>query len=143
MLEFVYEEIEKKRRQAIFNMAEVADTSATDETFRTQLLDYLEKTEFTEQLADISKRMNPLEWVEIATRVEDVDSARHLRNACRRARESYTDHPGLLLLSAYSRIMISQIPSETAVAEFQRAVKLLAASPEKSDMRGTLSNFLK
>jgi ATP-dependent DNA helicase RecQ len=142
MLEFVYEEIEMKRRQAIFNMAEVADTSPTDEIFRMQLLDYLEKSEFTKQLADIAKRISPMEWVNVASKVIDYDSARHLYYAGRKPRESYPDHPGLMLLSAFSRIMIHTLPTEMAIIEFQRAVKSLARPPEHIDTRKALASFL-
>ena len=131
MLEFVYAEIEKKKRRAIFQMAEVADTSLGDEPFRIQLLDYLEKSEFTQQLADTAKKFEPMEWVSLALQVDDIDSARHLLGGCRRALESYPDHPGLLLLSAFSRIMIPKLPTDMAINEFQRAVKLLAKLPEK------------
>jgi ATP-dependent DNA helicase RecQ len=142
MLEFVYEAIEKKRRLAMFHMAEAADTSSTNETFRTQLLDYLEKSEFTQQLEDIAKKMDPLEWVNLASKVEDFDSASHLRGGCRRSRESYPDHPGLLLLSAFSRTMIHTLPTAMAIVEFQRAVKLLAKPPENKDTRKALASFL-
>jgi len=142
MLEFVYEEIEKKRRRAILHMAEVADTSSDGESFRTQLLDYLEKSEFTEQLEDIAKRTEPMEWVKIATQVKDIDSSMHLRSGCQRALESYPDHPGLLLLSAYSKFMIPKHPTNIAISEFQEAIRLLARPPEKEDTRKAIVRFL-
>jgi len=142
MLEFVYEEIEKKRRRAIFQMAEVADASSDNEPFRAQLLNYLEKSEFTQLLTDTAKKMEPLEWVNIASKVEDIDSARHLLGGCRRALESYPDHPGLLLLSAFSRIMIPKLPTDVAISEFQKAVKLLAKLPENEDTCNALTSFL-
>jgi len=142
MLEFVYEEIEKKRRRAILQMAEVADTSSESEPFRMQLLNYLEKTEFTQPLADMARKIEPLEWVSIASQVEDIDSARHLLGGCRRALESYPDHPGLLLLSAFSRLMIPKLPTDLAIDEFQRAVKLLARPPEKKGTLKAITRFL-
>jgi ATP-dependent DNA helicase RecQ len=142
MLDFIYEEIEKKRRRAIFQMAEVAYTSQADEPFRAQLLNYLEKSEFTQLLADAAKRITPMEWAEIAAKVEDIDSARHLLGGCRRVLESYPDHPGLLLLSAFSRLNIPTLQGDIAIGEFQRAVELLARSPENVDTRKALTSFL-
>lgn len=123
-------------------MAEVADTSLHDEPFRAQLLDYLEKSEFTKQLMDTAKKTKPMEWVSIASKVEDIDSARHLLGGCRRALESYPDHPGLLLLSAFSKLMIPKLPTDSAIGEFQRATSLLARPPEKEDTRNALIEFL-
>jgi len=142
MLEFVYEEIEKKRRRAILHMAEVADTSLDGESFRTQLLDYLEKSEFTQQLADMAKRTEPMEWVNIASKAEDIDSSKHLLGGCRRALESYPDHPGLLLLSAFSRLLFPKPQDDMAISDFQRAIKLLARLPEREDIRKAITRFL-
>jgi len=123
-------------------MAEVAETSVDDEPFRRQLLDYLEKSEFTKQLMDTAKKIEPMEWVAIASKVADIDSARHLLGGCRRALESYPDHPGLLLLSAFSRILIPKLPIDKAISEFQRTMKLLAKTPENPDTREALVSFL-
>jgi ATP-dependent DNA helicase RecQ len=142
MLEFVYEEIEKKRRRAILHMAEVADTALESEPFREQLLSYLEKSEFTQQTVDIAKKMEPMEWVKIALKVEDIDSSRRLLGACRSTLDSYPDHPGLLLLSAYSKFMIPKHPTNMAISEFQEAIKLLARPPEREDTRKAITRFL-
>ena len=143
MLEFVYDEIEKKRRRAIFQMAEVAETSSLSlEPFRTQLLSYLEKSEFTQQLVDLPKRLEPLEWVGIASKLEDIDSARHLLGGCRRALESYPDHPGLLMLIAFSRLMIPKLPVDQAINEFEIAAKVLSKLPNKKEIPQTLTLFL-
>jgi hypothetical protein len=143
MLEFVYDEIEKKRRRAIFQMAEVAETSSQSlEPFRTQLLSYLEKSEFTQQLADIAKKIEPLEWVTIASKLEDIDSARHLLGGCRRALESYPDHPGLLMLTAFSRLMIPKLPIDQTTNEFETATQALSKLSSKEDVPLTMTLFL-
>jgi ATP-dependent DNA helicase RecQ len=126
LLEFVYEEIEKKRRRTILQMAEVASTSVDKEAFRKALLNYLETSEFTKRLDKISKEILASDWVDIASNIEDISSAQRLLGGCRRALESYPDHPGLLMLSSYARLMTSD---ETAVDEFERAIKALAAAP--------------
>lgn len=142
MLDFVYEEIEKKRRRAIFHMAEVAETATDEDPFRDQLFNYLEKSEFTQMLAEIVTKIDPLEWVKIAQKVDDIDSARHLLGGCRRALESYPDHSGLLLLSSYSRLIIPKLTASTAFDEFQRAIKSLAKLAEKEDSIKAIAIFL-
>ena len=129
-LEFVYEEIEKKRRRAIFNMAEVADAYSNSESFRNELLNYLEKSQFTQLLNEISKKLAPMEWVDIALKVEDVDSANHLLGGCRRALESNPEHPGLIFLNAFSKLIIPTHQNDLPYYEFQRAIKSLTLSPE-------------
>jgi len=132
LLEFVYEEIEKKRRRTIFQMAEVASTSVEKEAFRRALLNYLETSEFTKKLDKVSREIVPSEWVDIASNIEDVNSAHRLLGGCRRALESYPDHPGLLMLSSYARLMTSD---ETAIDEFERSIKALAGAPLEETVR--------
>lgn len=129
-LEFVYEEIEKKRRRAIFNMAEVADAYSNSESFRGELLNYLEKSQFTPLLNETSQKIAPMEWVDIALKVEDVDSANHLLGGCRRVLESNPEHPGLLFLNAFSKLIIPTRQNDLPFFEFQRAIKNLTLSPE-------------
>ena len=62
LIDFVYEEIEKKRRRAIQTMAEVARTCHADETIREALLSYLEKSPFTEPLLQLARQIEPQEW---------------------------------------------------------------------------------
>jgi ATP-dependent DNA helicase RecQ len=142
MLEFVYKEIEKKRRRAILHMAEVAETSTDNEQFRIQLLGYLEKTEFTQSLIEISRKIEPLEWAQLALKVVDIDSARQLLFGCGRALESYPDHPGLWLLSAFARILLPKPQDDIAMTEFQRATRSLARFSEKEDTPKAIVNFI-
>ncbi|HEY4698970.1 MAG TPA: hypothetical protein VIH27_01165, partial [Nitrososphaerales archaeon] len=142
MLEFVYEEIEKKRRQAILNMAEAVETSSDGESFRNRLIFYLEESKFTPLLMEIAKKIEPMEWVKVATEVKDRQDAMQLRGACMRALESYPDHPGILILSAFSEINEFQQSSEMAIGEFRRAVKALVKFPEREDNIKAMSGFL-
>ena len=142
LLKFVYTEIEKKRRRAILEMADVASTMPENEAFRGALLNYLEKSEFTQKLTELSKRMHPKEWVEIASQVTDIDSSRHLLGGCRRSLESYPDHPGLLILSAFSRLIIPNIPDDRTLDEFERGIKMLAKVPQTEDLHEALAEIL-
>jgi ATP-dependent DNA helicase RecQ len=139
-LEFVYEEIEKKRRRMILHMAEVAE-SPDNATFRRAIISYLETSEFTKKLDKLSKQMNPQEWVDIVSNIDDINSAQRLLAGCRRTLESYPDHPGLLLLSWYARQLTSD---KTALDEFERATKSLANSTLDDHLREqTLANMIK
>ncbi len=139
LLEFVYDEIERKRRRMILNMAEAAE-SPDDKTFRVRIINYLETSEFTKKLDKISREMIPQEWVDIASGIEDVNSAQRLLGGCRRALESYPDHPGLLLLSSYARLFTSD---KTAMDEFRRATQTLAQSPlDESVQEQTLAKMI-
>jgi len=142
MLEFVYEKIEKKRRQAILNMAEAVETSSDGEHFRNQLMVYLEESRFTQLLMEIAKRIEPMEWVKVASEATDIISAIQLRGACMRALESYPDHPGVLILRAVSELMIPQSSTDMAISEFRRAIRTLAKLPEKEDTRKAVAGFL-
>lgn len=140
LLDFVYGEIEKKRRQTILEMARVASTSPDNEAFRKALLNYLETSEFTKKLNKIAKEMAPQEWVDIISNVKDIQSAQRLLGGCRRALESNPDHPGLLLLSSFARVKTSD---ETAIDEFGRASRSLAESPlQESVQEQTLAKMI-
>jgi hypothetical protein len=85
--------------------------------------------------------MNPQEWVDIVSNIDDINSAQRLLAGCRRTLESYPDHPGLLLLSWYARQLTSD---KTALDEFERATKSLANSTLDDHLREqTLANMIK
>lgn len=109
LIRFVYDEIERKRRRALQNIAEVARSSANGEDIRRALLDYLESSPFTGPLQEILRKVDPAQWWEILSILEgndDVDTARQLLGGCRRFLESSPDHPGLLLLSGVGNLAI-------------------------------------
>ncbi|NLT46602.1 MAG: hypothetical protein GXX80_14005, partial [Thermotogaceae bacterium] len=109
LIRFVYDEIERKRRRALQNIAEVARSSSNGEDIRRALLDYLESSPFTGPLQEILRKIDPKQWWEILNILEDnddVDTARQLLGGCRRFLESSPDHPGLLLLSGVGNLAI-------------------------------------
>jgi ATP-dependent DNA helicase RecQ len=58
LIRFVYDEIERKRRRALQNIAEVARSSANGEDIRRALLDYLESSPFTGPLQEILRKVD-------------------------------------------------------------------------------------
>lgn len=117
LIEFVYEKIEKKRRMAIQQMAEVARTCHSDSEIRKELLAYLEKSEFTEILLKLTKRIEPTDWWSILDQVSDVDKAHQLIGGCRRTLESSSNHPGLHILSGLARMLLPN-PDEKSIDDY-------------------------
>lgn len=109
LITFVYDEIERKRRRALQNIAEVARSSKNGEDIRRALLDYLESSPFTGPLQEILQKTDPTQWwkiLDILERNDDVDTAMQLLGGCRRFLESSPDHPGLLILSGVGSLAV-------------------------------------
>ena len=98
-IEFVYEVIEKGRRQAMDTMHQ-ACLARDSNAFRQHVLDYLTHTEFSERLAEMSGDAHAglaLTADLLADAPEEIEAGR-LRGQVARYLESYPDHPGLLLV---------------------------------------------
>ena len=138
LIAFVYEEIEKKRRRAIKNMAEVARTCRTDAQIREELLSYLEKSPFTEPLLELAGRIEPEDWWKVLDikgeldqpLLNEVDGARQLLGGCRRTLESYPNHPGLYLLSGFARLLLSNPEVEQAPSDIRSGFQNLTDLPD-------------
>ena len=137
LIDFVYEEIERKRRRAIQTMAEVARTCHTNETIREALLSYLEKSPFTEPLLQLAERIEPQEWwnvLDINNELDqrllrEVDGARQLLGGCRRTLESFPSHPGLYLLSGFARLLLPNQEVEQALSDIRSGFQNLTDLP--------------
>ncbi len=113
LVDYIYETIEKRRRRAIGQMLQTARDGAAlgTEKFREQLLAYLEESEFTKPIVELSSRIEPQEWFDVLSRVTGVDGITKLLGACRRQLEESPSHPGLLLLAGLCRTA-SQNPQQ-------------------------------
>ena len=137
LIDFVYEEIEKKRRRAIQTMAEVVRTCHTDETIREALLSYLERSPFTEPLLQLARRIEPQEWWNILDinnelnqpLLREVDGALQLLGGCRRTLESFPSHPGLYLLSGFARLLLPNQEVEQALNDIRSGFQNLTNLP--------------
>lgn len=123
MVDYVYDEIERKRRQASRTMLELARKGSRDpEGFRTDLMLYLQASErFTQSLEELARSVRPQSWSDLITNTTGLEELRELHGACQRVLESFPTHPGLLVLSALTRL--SPTPDEVG-----RSVEDLKAS---------------
>jgi len=146
LLNFVYDEIERKRRTAIKNIAEVARKSVKlsssqerDDLIRNELLSYLEHSRFTDGLRKISEGINPEDWHTILDTkdpngdllLKSVDGVRMLLGGCRRALESKPDHGGLLFLNAIAKLLLPEADQESAMLDMEYAVQSLDSVSEQ------------
>ena len=105
LINFIYATVEKRRRRAMEQMLQAARDAVTFglENFRQQLLVYLEESEFTNPVAELTTRIDPGEWFDVLSRVTGLDGIMKLLGACHRQLEESPSHPGLLLLAGLCR----------------------------------------
>jgi ATP-dependent DNA helicase RecQ len=117
LLRFIYDVIEKGRRQALSEMLDA--TNAGSETIlRKRILHYLEATEYTEKIEKIitSARAGLDVCYEVFNQVRSRKHAEELRGQVARYLESYPDQPGLRMLRALSEAY-SKDCQDSAVVE--------------------------
>jgi hypothetical protein len=128
LIRFVYDEIEKKRRRSLENIAEVSRNSKDGEEFREALLAYLEASPFTEILNEISKAIEPSLWWEamsILLESDDVDLPRLLLGSTRRFLESSPDNPGLLILNGLGHLSSEKTDIESGIDSIREGLRNL------------------
>jgi len=122
---FVYEQIERKRRQASRQMLELARVGAKDqELFRERLNHYLQVSEkFTRELEVLAHGDAAQAWHELLTSVGSRDELAELHGACQRVLESYPTHPGLLSISASTRLKPTKDDLKRSEEELKAALR--------------------
>lgn len=122
---FVYEQIERKRRQASRQMLELARVGAKDqELFRERLNHYLQVSEkFTRELELMAQADAIQTWHELLTSVGSRDELAELHGACQRVLESYPTHPGLLSISAATRLKPTKDDLKRSEEELKAALR--------------------
>jgi ATP-dependent DNA helicase RecQ len=122
---FVYEQIERKRRQASRQMLELARIGADDqELFRERLSHYLQVSEkFTRELELMAQDDSLQTWQAQLATVGSRDEVAELHGACQRVLESYPTHPGLLSISASTRLAPSNDDLKRSEEEFNAALR--------------------
>ncbi|MCZ0938011.1 MAG: RecQ family ATP-dependent DNA helicase [Caldilineaceae bacterium] len=134
LVDFIYDEVVAKRKQAIQNMAELCQDFSDSESFRKEILAYLEESEFTELLN--SWRGRTLEDVGLAT-VQGVlaeldelglgDTKGRLRALIGTTRRMLEADPGNLALRYLSAIARFRSPWQSDPSVIGETEALLAA----------------
>ena len=126
---YIYDKIERKRRQASRQMLEFARLGFRDpQGFREALLMYLQVSEkFTKDLEALILVEDILAWTNIV-RVDSRDEINELHGACQRVLESYPMHPGLLAISSITRLQPSQDGLARSEEELKAALQYASQS---------------
>lgn len=125
IVNYVYSQIERKRRQASRQMLELARTGVNDtDALRRDLLLYLQVSEkFTAVLERLARQATASGWEKLTDEISQRDDLRELHGACQRVLESYPNHPALLFLSAVSRVDPTADGIDRGVEEFEAALQ--------------------
>lgn len=125
MVQYLYDEVERKRRTATRTMLEITRVGTQrPQAARTLLLHYLQASQrFTSRLETYAVG-DPLDlsWTDVFEGGLTPAEAEELRGAVTRILESYPTHPGLLLLSSVLRLQPSGADRARSVEEFQAAL---------------------
>jgi ATP-dependent DNA helicase RecQ len=125
LVNYVYNQIERERRQASRQMLELARKGVTNaDAFRRELMLYLQVSErFTNELEALAKTDDVLSWTELVHRAASPDEIRELHGACSRVLESFPTHPGLLCISALTRLAPNGDELRLSAEEFRAALR--------------------
>jgi ATP-dependent DNA helicase RecQ len=118
LLDFIYSEMEPKRRQALTTLVQ-AVRPGDSQYFRKEILRYFESDDKYNQLFWIFPQSTELaEWITILEKAEDEETTNKLLGICLRNLESYPTSVGLRFIAASLRLSISNEKEEYAIADF-------------------------
>ena len=111
LIEFIYDKIEKRRRESIGQILKISRDGARDgeDRFREQMLAFLERSDFTELVEGLSD--DSMGWFKVLDKVENNDDITKLLGACRRKLSENPDHIGVRLLEGLC-LMTSPSPDQ-------------------------------
>ena len=125
LVAYVYDQVERKRRQASRQMLELARIGHKQpERFANELMLYLQASEkFTQSLEDLAKSADAGLWMALLSSVQQRDDIKELHGACQRVLESYPSHLGLLMITALTRQQDDAQSFQRSVEELNAAIK--------------------
>ena len=118
LIQFIYEVIERSRRQALSEVLRVCKRATNSDSIRQDILNYLDRSKFADQIELLLDADNA-GIAQVETIFEEVRSsleAEELRGECARELESYPDQPSLRLLLGFSET-ITRLPDKFAIGQ--------------------------
>lgn len=114
LINFVYSEIEKQRRRALYTMVEVARKSKTNEDVKKYILNYFNESVYSKDLMKLVHEFNSRDLLDFINEFEyeEIEDVENIYGNIQRFLESYPDNPSLYLLSTFSRIILNHSRTE-------------------------------
>lgn len=122
LIQFAYDHIVKQRKEAVRSMAELCrDFERTgDDVFRQRILDYLEWSEFVDDLACLADDAKSTGEIEVLVgKADTADRRRKLVGTARRMLESTPEHSVLRALAVAARAICEAEPEDAALRELE------------------------
>jgi ATP-dependent DNA helicase RecQ len=106
LLHFIYDVIERRRREALYQILLICEGSPSDVAFRRRVLTILEETEYSKILGEIvnDKEVDVMKVKDLFGKITSTNQAAELRGEVSRYLGDYPDHPSLCMLRALSEI---------------------------------------
>lgn len=124
-INFIYDIIERSRRASLREMVALARKGSSDKVIRSLILDYLQEGVGAEEIESLinQEAVNLKEWMSKLLQIENSTDARELRGMVMRFRESYPDHPGLLLLRSITEMLCKNPNQVNAKTDLISSIK--------------------
>ena len=123
-IEFIYDNVERARRQAIRDMVSLARNANTDRAIRTTILDYLQEGVGFDQIIELvnATRVDLSAFLDRLKGCNTILDANQLKSQVGRILESNPDHPGLFLLRSASEMLAKKPDEVAALQDLQAAI---------------------
>lgn len=118
LIQFIYEVIERSRRQALSEVLRVCKRAQDSESIRQDILNYLDRSKFADQI-EILLDGDKAGIDQVEKIVEEIRSsleAEELRGECARELESYPDQPSLRFLLGFAETM-TRSPDKLSISQ--------------------------
>ena len=126
LIKFIYESIEMQRRNALFEMIELAENTETHTQIRDRILDFLEEGENSKIIQELlsQPKIDLLKWFQLIDNIENKNISIYgqLRGNAARAISDGRDNPGVRLLRALAELHNKDCNEETAYQELKVSI---------------------
>jgi ATP-dependent DNA helicase RecQ len=125
LISFVYEVIERSRRQALSEMLSLCEQCPDEKAIRRRLLTYLGTSGFTTRIDELLEAADGglKEALVLLEEIRSAIDASQLRGESGRALESYPDHTGLRLVRAVSEVMSASPDADTVSGNVEACMR--------------------